>query len=85
MFDVEAIMATAKRARAKAEPKQLKLVCKCGDCRHWEIVLVRDGSERGSYGHEYIECMSCGTKITVYFSVGAHEGLHYEAHKPNER
>jgi ribosomal protein S27E len=81
-------MATAKRARAKAEPKELKLVCKCGDCRHWEIVLVREQAKsEGGYerSYEYIECMSCGTKVTCYFSVGAHEGLHYEAHKRNER
>jgi ribosomal protein S27E len=81
-------MATAKRARSKTEPKELKLVCKCGDCRHWEIVLVRETPKKdGGYSraYEYIECMSCGTKVTCYFSVGAHEGLHYEAHKPNER
>jgi ribosomal protein S27E len=82
-------MATAKRARAKAEPKELKLVCKCDDCRHWEIVLVRETKAAASTEYarssEYIECMSCGTKIGCYFSVGAHEGLHYEAHKRNER
>jgi len=81
-------MATAKRARAKAQPKELKLVCKCGDCRHWEICLVREGkATNGEFNrsYEYIECMSCGTKITCFVSVGPHEGLHYEAHNPNER
>ena len=81
-------MATAKRARAKTEPKEMKLVCKCGDCKHWEIILVRGTPKKaGEYArtYEYIQCMSCGLKVTVYFSTGAHEGLHYEAHKPTER
>lgn len=81
-------MATAKRARANAEPKELKLCCKCDDCRHWEIILVRETPKKGgSYerAYEYIQCMTCGTKVTCYFSTGAHEGLHYEAHKPTER
>ena len=81
-------MATAKRAKANTEPKELKLVCKCGDCRHWEIVLVRENKKAGeeyARSSEYIECMSCGTKIGCYFSVGAHEGLHYERHNPKEK
>lgn len=79
-------MATAKRAQSN--PKELKLVCKCGDCKHWEIILVRGKPQKdGGYGrsYEYIQCMSCGLKVTVYFSTGAHEGLHYEKHKPTEK
>jgi hypothetical protein len=81
-------MATAKRARAKAEAKELKLVCKCGDCRHWEICLVRETPKKdGGYAraYEYIECMSCGLTATCYFNMGPHEGLHYEAHNRKER
>jgi ribosomal protein S27E len=61
----------------KVEPKHLKLVCKCGDCTHWEIVLVRHGAD--DYAEEeYIKCVSCGDTFTCNFSVGPHEGLHYE-------
>jgi len=74
-------MATAKRAKATAEPKELKLVCKCGDCTHWEIVLVYEGKKKeGGYdrSREALLCTSCGTRIGCYFSIGPHEGLHYE-------
>ena len=69
-------MATAKRKK-KAEPKKLELVCKCGDCSHWKIILVRSNG-RGELQHEFIKCMSCGIEIGCYFSTGPHEGLHYE-------
>jgi hypothetical protein len=75
-------MATAKRARVKAEPKTLKLVCKCGACTHWEILLTRNGTSRRS--GESIKCMTCKTTIPVYFSVEPHEGLHYERQGRNE-
>lgn len=81
-------MATAKRAKVSTQPKELKLVCKCGDCRHWEIVLVRESKKAGdeyARASEYIECMSCGTKVSCYFNIGAHEGLHYERHNPKEK
>jgi hypothetical protein len=70
-------MATAKRAKAKAEPKQLKLVCKCGSCTHWEIVLKFGGAGRES---EALVCVNCGLEASCYFSIGPHEGLHYERH-----
>ena len=75
-------MATAKRARAKAEPKTLKLVCKCGACTHWEILLTHAGDNRKS---ESIKCMTCGVVISCWFSVGPHEGLHYERQNKNEK
>jgi transcription elongation factor Elf1 len=75
-------MAKAKRAKAKAEPKTLKLVCKCGACTHWEILLTHVG---GSRERESIKCMTCGTEISCYFSTGPHEGLHYERQSKNEK
>lgn len=78
-------MATAKRAKATAEAKELKLVCKCGDCTHWEIILVKGGKREEYRQNEYIKCMTCGTEISCYFSTGAHEGIHYERHRKNER
>lgn len=74
-------MATAKRAR-KTNPKELKLVCKCGSCTHWEIILVRGA--KGEIGHEYIKCIKCGLDVPCYFSTGPHEGLHYEKHTKND-
>lgn len=74
-------MATAKRAKVKAEPKMLELVCKCGDCSHWKIVLVRESKKAGdeyARSSEFIKCMSCGLEIGGYFNTGAHEGIHYE-------
>jgi hypothetical protein len=78
-------MAKAKAARTKAEPKELKLVCKCGDCRHWEIILVKGTGTEEFRQTEYIQCMSCGVKVKCYFSIGPHEGLHYERHNPSEK
>jgi len=75
-------MATAKRAKAP-EPKTLKLVCKCGACTHWELLLHRTG--KGEMGGEAIKCMTCGTEISCYFSIGPHEGLHYERQGKNEK
>lgn len=74
-------MATAKRTRSNTEAKELKLVCKCGSCTHWEIVLSRT-EESGEYqrGHEYLICVNCGLEVNCYFSTGPHEGLHYEKH-----
>lgn len=79
-------MATAKRAKAKAEPKTLKLVCKCGSCTHWEILLTYAGTTRNpTTVSESIKCMSCGVEIGCYFSTGPHEGLHYERQGKNEK
>ncbi len=64
----------AKRAKA-AEPKRLKLVCKCGDCTHWEVVLVLHDNQ---YSEEHVKCVSCGDTFACNFHVGPHEGLHYE-------
>jgi len=75
-------MATAKRARIGAGPKTLKLVCKCGECTHWEILLTRANGRE--YGSENIKCMTCKTTIPVSFSVGPHEGLHFEKQGKNE-
>jgi len=66
-------------ATEKAEPKELKLVCKCGSCTHWEIVLSRPEGEY-ERGHEYLVCVNCGLEVKCYFSIGPHEGLHYEKH-----
>lgn len=70
---------TKSRSRAKrVEAKELKLVCKCGSCTHWEIILVRGA--KGEIGREYIKCIKCGVDFDCYFSIGAHESLHYERH-----
>jgi hypothetical protein len=75
-------MAKAKQARTASEPKQLKLVCKCGSCTHWEILLHRSAKKGSIFenGHESLVCVNCGLEVNVYFSIGAHEGLHYERH-----
>ena len=71
-------MAKAKRAKATAEPKELKLICKCGSCTHWEILLVFDAEHK--HEREALVCVSCGIEYKCYFSIEPHEGLHYEKH-----
>jgi hypothetical protein len=63
----------------KREPKELKLVCKCGSCTHWEIVLVQAGDSEG-YDQEKLICVKCGVEIPCQFSMQPHEGIHYEKH-----
>jgi len=72
-------MATAKRA-----VKVLKLVCKCGQCTHWEILLTREVHGDYKPEKEEIKCMTCKLIIPVSFTVGPHEGLHYEKQGKNE-
>lgn len=59
-----------------AEAKELKLVCKCGSCTHWEIVI----NTGNAYEKQRIICVKCGLEVEVQFAVGPHEGLHYEKH-----
>jgi hypothetical protein len=58
--------------------KELKLVCKCGSCTHWEIIL-RTGDEN-VYDTQYLVCVNCGLEVDCQFATGPHEGLHYEKH-----
>ena len=64
-------------AKKAVEGKKLKLVCKCGDCKDWEIIvkLSPDGSYQNS---QELLCASCGETIPCDFRVPPHEGLHYE-------
>jgi len=66
------------KAKQKVESKQLKLVCKCGSCTHWEVILhmSADGQEEG----ESLVCVACGVEFDCSFGIGPHEGLHYERH-----
>lgn len=64
-----------------AENKELKLVCKCEDCTHWEIIVKQ---EEGSCTKQTLLCTSCGATFDCYFTVQPHEGLHYEKHVPGE-
>lgn len=77
-------MAKAQRTKATPETKELKLVCKCGDCTHWEIILVKALKGGRGSDDELIKCTSCGTTFSVMFATDAHEGLHYEKHVPGE-
>jgi hypothetical protein len=72
----------AKRTNKTVEPKELKLVCKCGSCTHWEIVLQEGGKDSDGYATkaQYIICVACGLELDCYFSMGPHEGVHYEKH-----
>lgn len=53
--------------------KTLLLVCKCGDCAHWEIGLL--------LGNHFIKCVTCGDTHKVSFSIDPHEKLHYGPEK----
>jgi ribosomal protein S27E len=65
-------MAT-KNTPKKTAKKTLALVCKCGDCAHWEILLTKTGDE----SQTILKCASCGDEHPVYFSIDPHENLHY--------
>lgn len=67
---------------ATKKPNELKLVCKCGSCTHWEIVIKTPGDVNGEYQYstQRIICVKCGLEVDVQFEVGPHEGLHYEKH-----
>jgi transcription elongation factor Elf1 len=57
---------------------ELKLVCKCGSCTHWEIIL-KTGDDN-TYASQYLVCVACGLEVDCQFNIGPHEGLHYEKH-----
>ena len=42
------------------------LICKCGDCKHWEI------------GKKAIKCMTCGDVFVATVNVAPHAKLAYE-------
>jgi len=71
----------AKRTNKTVEPKELKLVCKCGSCTHWEIIL-QHGQDADGYtaNTQYLVCVACGNPFDCYFNMGPHEGVHYEKH-----
>lgn len=53
---------------------ELKLVCKCGSCTHWEIVLnTGTGKTEGeqNYAHQYLVCVKCGGEFACYFEMGS--------------
>jgi transcription elongation factor Elf1 len=75
-------MAKAKLAKVKTEPKELKLVCKCGSCTHWEVTLRFDKDHKNE--REVLVCVSCSKEYPCYFSIGPHEGLHYEKHNKGD-
>lgn len=57
---------------------ELKLVCKCGSCTHWEIVLnTGTGKTEGeqNYAHQYLVCVKCGGEFACYFEMGPARGL----------
>jgi ribosomal protein S27E len=64
-------MATKKTA---PKGKVLALVCKCGDCSHWELLL----DKTGDYTQTLLKCVSCGDTHPVSFEIDAHENLHYK-------
>lgn len=47
------------------------LVCKCKDCRHWEIV-------RDAGGVIHLHCVTCGTNDPVELSVPETMNVHWE-------
>lgn len=55
------------------------LICKCGDCAHWEI-------GKDVLGNGIIECVTCGESHQVKIVVDAHDNLHYKhAHLPHKQ
>lgn len=49
------------------------LVCKCGDCKHWEIIH-RDGEA-------VLKCVSCNVEYKGDVTVDSHEDLHFQEHE----
>jgi len=51
-------------------PQQVELlVCKCGDCTHWEI------------GHNFIMCRTCGDSFSAEITVPDHDKLIWQIHQ----
>ena len=70
-------------ATKKATPeKTLALVCKCGDCAHWKIMLTKIIADPKTFSGDQLntvlKCASCGDEHPVYFTIDPHENLHYE-------
>ena len=49
------------------------LICKCGDCSHWEV--VRRGETTT------LKCVTCGVEYSANIAVDPHEHLHYVEHE----
>lgn len=47
------------------------LICKCGDCAHWEIGMDENG-------HHFIKCVSCGDVHRVIVTINKHDNIHFQ-------
>jgi ribosomal protein S27E len=72
----------ASKKAVKSEPKLLKLVCRCGTCKHWEIIYAGGTLE---VHDNYIVCMSCGVEIPCTFYMDPHASLHWEKQGKEEK
>ena len=63
------------RDENEGEKKEMTklLICKCGDCSHWEIVR-RDVDT-------VLKCVTCGVEYPASVTVDPHEDLHYVEHE----
>ena len=50
------------------------LICKCGDCAHWEIIHQENGDA-------VIKCVTCSVEYKAQVTVDPHEDLHYKPHE----
>lgn len=68
--------------QTNVESKDLKLVCKCGSCTRWEIIIKTSGEVNGvfQFSTQYLVCVNCGLEVDCNFDSQPHEGLHYEKH-----
>jgi ribosomal protein S27E len=49
------------------------LICRCGDCSHWEVIHRADDTT--------LKCVTCGVEYTATVTIDPHEDLHYVEHE----
>lgn len=69
---------------AKKVVHRLKLVCKCGDCAHWELINTMT-PQRYYMPEGHLKCMTCGIEVPFEFQMLPHPGIHWEKHHKNEK
>lgn len=73
----------AKKKETKL--KELKLVCKCNQCTHWEIIVTPQPKHAGYSEEGFLKCMTCGAEVDIIVATTPHEGVHWEKHEKGEK
>lgn len=72
----------------KKTQKMLKLVCACGKCKHWEVLVAEstEGETRNfNHSDPQLVCATCGKVFPMTFDIGHFAGLHWEKQGVKEK